>query len=85
MTILAEQCWERSENTRELAAQTLDFLRGGGLGALMRHDWGSTPLGPPQDWPQSLKTAADPQFGPSDVHLVGPGLPPQACGSAMEA
>ena len=28
------------------------------MGALMRrHDWGSTPLGPPQDWPQSLKTA----------------------------
>jgi len=28
------------------------------MGALMRaHDWRGTPLGPPQDWPQSLKTA----------------------------
>ncbi len=35
------------------------FLAGGGeLGALMRaFDWRSTPLGPPEDWPQSLKTA----------------------------
>src|SRR5215471_16216061 len=35
------------------------FLDGGGeLGALMRdYDWTQTPLGPPQHWPQSLKTA----------------------------
>ena len=35
------------------------FLAGGGeMGALMRaHDWASTPLGPPNQWPQSLKTA----------------------------
>ncbi|WP_372396477.1 response regulator [Azospirillum sp. HJ39] len=35
------------------------FLAGGGeLGALMRgHDWAATPLGPPDGWPQSLKTA----------------------------
>ena len=35
------------------------FLDGGGeLGALMRsHDWHSTPLGPPEAWPRSLKTA----------------------------
>src|SRR4029077_6259713 len=35
------------------------FLAGGGeLGARLRaFDWTSTPLGPPQDWPQSLKTA----------------------------
>jgi signal transduction histidine kinase/DNA-binding response OmpR family regulator len=35
------------------------FLDGGGeLGALMRaHDWTKTPLGPPRDWPRSLKTA----------------------------
>ena len=34
-----------------------DFLAGGGeLGARMRDfDWASTPLGPPEDWPQSLK------------------------------
>ncbi|HVY06583.1 MAG TPA: ATP-binding protein, partial [Burkholderiales bacterium] len=35
------------------------FLDGGGeLGELMRaHDWTKTPLGPPEGWPQSLKTA----------------------------
>lgn len=36
-----------------------DFLRGGGeLGALIRaHDWTASPLGPPETWTQSLKTA----------------------------
>lgn len=36
-----------------------DFLAGGGeLGALLRaHDWSQSPLGPPADWPRSLKTA----------------------------
>jgi signal transduction histidine kinase/DNA-binding response OmpR family regulator len=36
-----------------------DFLVGGGeLGALMReHDWARTPLGPPGQWPQSLRMA----------------------------
>jgi signal transduction histidine kinase len=36
----------------------LDFLQGGGeMGRLMRaHDWFSTRLGPPESWPQSLKT-----------------------------
>jgi len=35
------------------------FLDGGGeLGALMRaHDWSDTPLGPPAEWPRSLRTA----------------------------
>ncbi|MEO8003733.1 MAG: ATP-binding protein [Betaproteobacteria bacterium] len=35
------------------------FLEGGGeLGALMRaYDWSATPLGPPDAWPRSLKTA----------------------------
>jgi len=35
------------------------FLAGGGeLGALCRaHDWSATPLGRPESWPQSLKTA----------------------------
>lgn len=34
------------------------FLEGGGeMGALMRaHDWGASPLGPPEAWPQSLRT-----------------------------
>jgi hypothetical protein len=27
------------------------------MGALMRgHDWSTTPLGPPENWPQSLRT-----------------------------
>jgi PAS domain S-box-containing protein len=41
----------------ELSA--LGFLSGGGeMGALIRaYDWASTPLGDPQTWPQSLKTA----------------------------
>ena len=36
-----------------------NFLAGGGeMGALMRAlDWDPTPLGPPDQWPQSLKTA----------------------------
>jgi PAS domain S-box-containing protein len=36
-----------------------DFLAGGGeMGALMRsRDWLSTPLGPPEAWPQSLRTS----------------------------
>ena len=37
----------------------VDFLAGGGeMGALMRgHDWRRSPLGPPEDWPDALKTA----------------------------
>ena len=36
-----------------------DFLGGGGeMGALTRaHDWSTTPLGRPETWPQSLRTA----------------------------
>ena len=36
----------------------LDFLGGGGeMGALVRAlDWAATPLGPPEIWPQSLRT-----------------------------
>jgi PAS domain S-box-containing protein len=33
------------------------LVGGGEMGALMRvHDWSSSPLGPPQRWPQSLRT-----------------------------
>ena len=44
---------------RDAAAAGLDFLSGGGeLGKLIRlFDWSSTPLGPLEQWPQSLKTA----------------------------
>ena len=39
--------------------ESLSFLRGGGeLGQLIRtKNWAETPLGPPERWPQSLKTA----------------------------
>ena len=38
-------------------AQLPEFLNGGGeCGALMRgHDWATSPLGPPDSWPQSLR------------------------------
>jgi signal transduction histidine kinase/DNA-binding response OmpR family regulator len=41
------------------AIEKHSFLSGGGeLGALMRaHHWATSPLGPPEEWPQSLKTA----------------------------
>jgi hypothetical protein len=36
----------------------VSLLDGGELGALVRaHDWASTPLGPIESWPQSLRTA----------------------------
>ena len=38
--------------------QPIEFLTGGGsVGAQMRsHDWSASPLGPPETWPQSLRT-----------------------------
>ncbi|HEV2748784.1 MAG TPA: PAS domain S-box protein [Allosphingosinicella sp.] len=43
-----------------MSADPLGFLGAGGeMGARMAaHDWGSSPLGPVADWPQSLRTAA---------------------------
>jgi len=40
-------------------ASRLSFLANGGeMGAAMRaHDWAATPLGPPETWPQMLRTA----------------------------
>lgn len=42
-----------------MADPTLDFLAGGGeMGELTRRfDWGSTPVGAPESWPQSLRVA----------------------------
>jgi PAS domain S-box-containing protein len=39
--------------------ETFNLFAGGGeMGALMRSfDWSATPLGPPEDWPHSLRTA----------------------------
>jgi PAS domain S-box-containing protein len=47
----------RSETLEDTTASA-DFLSGGGeLGARMRAiDWSATSLGPPSEWPQSLKT-----------------------------
>jgi signal transduction histidine kinase/CheY-like chemotaxis protein len=43
----------------ESAASGLEFLSGGGdMGRRIRaHPWHETPLGPPEDWPQGLRTA----------------------------
>jgi hypothetical protein len=39
--------------------RSADFLADGGeMGALTRaHRWSKTPIGPPDSWPQSLRTA----------------------------
>jgi PAS domain S-box-containing protein len=76
----------------DVAAATLPFLcEGGEMGELMRRqDWSRTPLGLPQEWPQSLKTAVSlmlrarqPVFigwGPQLVSLYNDGYIP-ICGS----
>ncbi|WP_088342730.1 MULTISPECIES: response regulator [Rhodomicrobium] len=50
---------QKNNGTTGRYESATDFLAGGGeLGALMRaHDWSATPLGAPEDWPQSLKIA----------------------------
>jgi PAS domain S-box-containing protein len=50
---------ESDRSIHPSSAGSVAFLAGGGeLGALIRaFDWSGTPLGPPEDWPQSLKTA----------------------------
>ena len=62
-----------------------DFLAGGGeTGALMRAlDWSRNPLGPPEGWPQALRTlvgvmlgSRQPMFtawGPSRIMLYNDG------------
>jgi hypothetical protein len=61
-------------------ASSAEFIAGGGeMGALIRaHDWSSNPFGPPQLWPQSLRTALriPAQQQPPDVHLVGARVDP---------
>ena len=49
----------RHDSAEAHSAEALSFLAdGGGMGALIRaYDWSSSPLGPPRDWPLSLKTA----------------------------
>jgi len=47
------------ESANRVSNSSPDFLAGGGeMGSLIRtHDWAKTPLGVPEDWPQSLRTA----------------------------
>jgi len=47
------------QNDAREAVAGPSFLAGGGeMGALLRtHDWSASPLGSPESWPQSLKTA----------------------------
>jgi PAS domain S-box-containing protein len=42
-------------------SRSVEFLTGGGaVGALMRsHDWSASPLGPPDTWPEALRTVVD--------------------------
>src|SRR5215469_15334454 len=54
--------------SRLLPSEVIDrFLsHGGELGALVRsYDWSKTPLGPPQQWPQSLRMAVSTCLGSS--------------------
>ncbi len=55
-----------------------DFLAGGGeMGALMRaYDWSSSPLGKPETWPQSLRTAVRILLNTNHPMFIwwGPGL-----------
>ena len=56
-----------SENAPQQTRRSLAFLSGGGeLGAMVRaYDWSKTPLGPPQHWPQNLRTAVSTCLGSS--------------------
>ncbi|MGJ7414599.1 SpoIIE family protein phosphatase [Streptomyces cinereoruber] len=50
--------WEDSGSATPSTAVTGVFGADKGIGEdLARVDWSATPLGPPQDWPQSLRTA----------------------------
>ncbi len=63
------------EETTSVSNAAPSFLLGGGeMGARMRErDWSETPLGPPERWPQSLKTAVRIMLTSrqADVRLVG--------------
>src|SRR6188768_1455572 len=57
-TLVTAACKDKGINA-VMGVSERAFLAGGGeLGAMMRaFDWTSTPLGSPESWPQSLKTA----------------------------
>ena len=61
MTLSSSQKKESSSapSASSPEARNRTFPGGGEMGALMRaYDWSTTPLGPVEQWPQSLKTAA---------------------------
>jgi PAS domain S-box-containing protein len=74
------------------APSTRDFLVGGGvMGELIRSkDWSATPLGPIEDWPQSLRTTVslclasnfpiDLIWGPEHVQIYNDGYRPICAG-----
>ena len=57
---------ERAPDRSDLA-----FLRGGGeMGARMRNlDWSNTPIGPPDTWPQSLRSTVS-MLLPSKAQII---------------
>src|SRR5688500_1911354 len=52
---------QQASNMIEVKSRTYHFLdEGGEMGALTRnYDWSSTPVGPVDQWPQSLRTMVD--------------------------
>ena len=58
-------------NAHSADRSSLPFLRGGGeMGARMREmDWSRTPLGPPEQWPQSLRSTVS-MLLPSRAQIV---------------
>jgi PAS domain S-box-containing protein len=59
MDKLGSTCHDTPQMLKINRPPSVDFLAGGGeMGALTRaYDWSSTPLGKPESWPQSLRTA----------------------------
>ncbi len=55
---MAKELTDSNSTINESDVRSLDFLSGGGeMGKFIRSkDWSATPLGPPDTWPQSLRT-----------------------------
>jgi len=60
-------------NNTKTYQETLSFLSGGGeMGARIRaFDWNQTPLGPAEQWPQSLKTSISLMLGSQHPMWIG--------------
>jgi PAS domain S-box-containing protein len=58
--VLQDDTFQPSGPPAGSGAQPLALFDGGDMGAAMRRfDWSRSPLGPPERWPQSLRTAAN--------------------------